>query len=224
MNSKTYKSWMLAISLAYTFHQSVDASYYCGASYNDAIASCNITCPSALNYNAQSEQNECPENQPYCFGPDLPCTPLNEDNANNVLNLGLLSLGKLSNILAAGENETYATSAPSGSYTRNETLTPALTPAPSPAITSYIANATFVPSPTPDGSIETNATVATFFAASNETNATVVPSPFNETLNATASPNTAIISYPPSMTPTATVNELAYRKTLDNPQNMFCGR
>ncbi|KAL7482139.1 hypothetical protein ACHAW6_007834 [Cyclotella cf. meneghiniana] len=223
MNYQTYKSWVLAITLAHTFHQSVDASYYCGASYNDAIASCNITCPSALNYNAQTEQNECPENKPYCFGPDLPCTPLNEDNANNVLNLGLLSLGKLSNMLAVGENETDSTSAPSGAYTGNDTLTPSLTPAPSSALTTDITNVTFAPSPTPEGSIQTNATVATFVAAANKTNATVVSSPFNESLNATTSPNTVNITYPPSMTPTATVDELVYRKTLDNPQNMFCG-
>lgn len=230
MNSKTYSynAWVLAVTLVQTFHQSVDATYYCGVSYNDAIASCNIPCPSGLGYNAESAENECPEDVPYCFGPDLPCTAESE-SATDVVNVGFLSLS------GGDDNETNATSAPfaagnetiSPSITSNSTFPPTMAPAAynetnSTLSPSVASNSTMAPSPaasinttlppsieqnsTLPPSIEGNSTSLAPSVASNETNA---PSIANNTL-------------PP--TPAPDVDELAFRKSLDNSQNMFCGR
>ena len=60
MKSQTYQAWVLAMSLTQIFHQSANAENYCSSNYKDAIALCNITCPSGLGYNKMSEENECP--------------------------------------------------------------------------------------------------------------------------------------------------------------------
>ena len=204
MNTKTFNAWVLAVSVTRTFHQSVDASYYCGSSYNDAIVSCDIKCPSALGYNPQSEVNECPDDKPYCFGPDLPCTPPVDDSLENrttPANVGFLSLGDLS---SGGNNtETHDASATSVSSTFiNET------------------NSEFsLMTPTYAGLNDTNVTLAPSVDTSE--NATLALLVGFDT-NATIDPSTARVTVVP--TPAPTMDELTFRKSIDNPSNMFCGR
>lgn len=239
-----FNTWILAVSLVQTFHQSVDASYYCGTSYNNAVASCNITCPSGLGYNPQNEENECPEDMPYCFGPDLPCTPSDGlEEAENATDIGFLNLADL---LGGGDNETNTTSSPisAGNETLspsidmnttsapigggNETLAPSImnsTSAPmdagnetlSPSIT---LNGTFPPSiaPTLAEYNETNTTLDASSMDSDETNSTMALSDVNITMAPSIANDTL------SPTPVPTLNELEFRKSFPNPSNMFCGR
>lgn len=206
MKSSTYHAWALAVTLAQTFHQTVDATYYCGTSYSSAIEDCSIPCPSGLGYNAMNEVNECPEEAPYCFGPDLPCTA--SENATEAVNVGFLSLDDFGSLI--GDNETNATSAPS--IAGNETLSPSI--------------AGMSSAPTPAASNDTNATdsMAPSPAVSMESNSTLSPS--LEVVNGTSSPTIASNDTNTSSivpTPAPTQDELDFRKSIDNPSNMFCG-
>eukprot|EP00569_Conticribra_weissflogii_P008074 CAMPEP_0171333214 /NCGR_PEP_ID=MMETSP0878-20121228/3882_1 /TAXON_ID=67004 /ORGANISM="Thalassiosira weissflogii, Strain CCMP1336" /LENGTH=198 /DNA_ID=CAMNT_0011834135 /DNA_START=393 /DNA_END=986 /DNA_ORIENTATION=+ len=61
----------LATTLASLALTSTTAEYYCGSSYLDALDSCNTPCPSSYGY----PSGECPEDKPFCFGPNMPCEP-----------------------------------------------------------------------------------------------------------------------------------------------------
>ena len=241
---QTFNTWILAVSLVQTFHQSVDASYYCGTSYDNAVASCNITCPSGLGYNPQNEENECPGDMPYCFGPDLPCTPSDGlEEAENATDVGFLNLADL---LQGGDNETNTTSSPI--VAGNETLAPSIdmnaTSAPIGAGNETLSpsidmNTTSAPigagNETLSPSIALNDTfppsIAPTLAEYNETNATLAASIDSDETNSTMALSDTNITMAPSIandtlspTPAPSLNELEFRKSLPNPSNMFCGR
>lgn len=195
------------------------ATYYCGTSYNHAVEDCSIPCPSGFGYNAVNEENECPEDMPYCFGPNLPCTPAENttdaENTTEALNVGFLSLGDFGSSI--GDNATNATVAPS--IANNETLPPSIAMTSSPSINRNETNTTFPPSvaPFPAGYNESDSSLAPSVASavSIESNSTMALSfEVNGTTNATRS----IVP-----TPAPTEDELEFRKGLDNPSNMFCG-
>jgi hypothetical protein len=70
-----------------------------------------------LGYNAQSTENECTQEQPYCFGPGLPCVPSNDtitpmsgNNATDGDNATSAAMDGDNNSTMDGINSTYAPS------------------------------------------------------------------------------------------------------------------